>query len=172
MGIRTIIEGKAVKFGDDVDTDVIFPGKYLVLTDPEEMGKHALEGLDAEFAEKAIDGVVLVVGDNFGCGSSREHAPVALKSSGVRCIIASSFARIFYRNAINVGLAAIECADAHERIDEGDHLKVDVETGEVADLTKGLKLKATPLPNFIVKLLLEGGLVPYLKKQVDSTRPS
>jgi 3-isopropylmalate/(R)-2-methylmalate dehydratase small subunit len=167
---KTIVEGKAAKFGDNVDTDVIFPGKYLVLTDPKEIGKHALEGLDPDFAEKAKKGTVLVVGDNFGCGSSREHAPLALKYAGVRCVIAKSFARIFYRNSINVGLAAIECNDAYDRIDDGDQMKIEIEQGEIVNLTKNLTLRATPLPDFIVNLLQEGGLVPYLKKQVASKK--
>jgi 3-isopropylmalate/(R)-2-methylmalate dehydratase small subunit len=168
VGTRTIIEGKAIRFGDNIDTDIIFPGKYLVLTDPKEIGKHALEGIDPSFSEKAKEGVVLVAGDNFGCGSSREHAPLALKYSGVRCVIAKSFARIFYRNSINVGLTPIECINAYNKIQDGDRIKIDVESGEVVDLTKGFKLKATPLPDFIVKLLQKGGLVPYLKSQIGS----
>jgi 3-isopropylmalate/(R)-2-methylmalate dehydratase small subunit len=170
VGTKTIIEGKAIKFGDNIDTDVIFPGKYLVLTDPREIGKHALEGIDPGFSGKAKEGVVLVAGDNFGCGSSREHAPLALKYSGVRCVIAKSFARIFYRNSINVGLAPIECVNAHSKIQDGDRINIDVESGDVVDLTKGFELKATPLPDFIVRLLLEGGLVPYLKSQIGSER--
>ena len=162
------IEGKAIKFGDNIDTDVIFPGKYLILTDLKEIGKHALEGIDPRFCEKAKDGVILVAGNNFGCGSSREHAPLALKYSGVRCVVAKSFARIFYRNSINVGLAPMECIEAYEKIDDGDQLMVNVERGEVIDVTKDLKLNATPLPDFIVQLLLKDGLVPHLKKLVES----
>jgi len=162
------IEGKAIKFGDNIDTDVIFPGKYLILTDLKEIGKHALEGIDPRFYEKAKDGVILVAGNNFGCGSSREHAPLALKYSGVRCVVAKSFARIFYRNSINVGLAPMECIEAYEKIDDGDQLMVNVERGEVIDVTKDLKLNATPLPDFIVQLLLKDGLVPHLKELVES----
>jgi len=162
------IEGKAIKFGDNIDTDVIFPGKYLILTDLKEIGKHALEGIDPRFCEKAKDGVILVAGNNFGCGSSREHAPLALKYSGVRCVVAKSFARIFYRNSINVGLAPMECIEAYEKIDDGDQLMVNVERGEVIDVTKDLKLNATPLPDFIVQLLLKDGLVPHLKELVES----
>ena len=161
------IEGKAIKFGDNIDTDVIFPGKYLILTDLKEIGKHALEGIDPRFCEKAKDGVILVAGNNFGCGSSREHAPLALKYSGVRCVVAKSFARIFYRNSINVGLAPMECIEAYEKIDDGDQLMVNVERGEVIDVTKDLKLNATPLPDFIVQLLKDG-LVPHLKELVES----
>jgi len=166
----TKIEGKAIKFGDNIDTDVVFPGKYLILTDLKEIGKHALEGIDPGFHEKAKDGVILVAGDNFGCGSSREHAPLALKYSGVRCVVAKSFARIYYRNSINVGLAPIECIEAYEKIDDGDRLMINVERGEVIDVTKDLKLNATPLPDFIVQLLLKDGLVPHLKKLVESER--
>ena len=165
-----IIHGRALKFGDNIDTDVILPGKYLVLTDPREIAKHALEGLDPSFPEKAKDGVVLVCGNNFGCGSSREHAPVALKYSGVRCVVAKSFARIFYRNSMNVGLAVIECDDAYATVNEGDEIKIDVEHGDVEDLTKKLKLRATPIPKFMIELILEGGLVPYLRKKVASKK--
>jgi 3-isopropylmalate/(R)-2-methylmalate dehydratase small subunit len=162
-----MFEGKVIKFGDNIDTDVIFPGKYLVLTDPKEIGEHALEGLDPSFHDRAGAGVVLLVGENFGCGSSREHAPLALKYSGVRGIIAKSFARIFYRNSINVGLTPIECPEAHEKIDDGDRVKVNVEDGEIVDLTKGFRLTATPLPDFIIEMLMDGGLVSHLKKSVS-----
>ena len=162
-----MFEGKVIKFGDNIDTDVIFPGKYLVLTDPKEIGEHALEGIDPNFYDKARGGVVLVVGDNFGCGSSREHAPLALKYSGVRCVIGKSFARIFYRNSINVGLPPIECTEAHDKIDDGDRVKVNVEDGEITDMTKGLKLTTTPLPDFIIEMLMDGGLVPHLKKSLN-----
>ena len=165
-----IIQGKAMKLGDNIDTDVILPGKYLVLTDPREIAKHALEGLDPSFPDKAKDGVVLVCGHNFGCGSSREHAPLALKYSGVRCIVGKSFARIFYRNAMNVGLAVIECNGAYATVNEGDEMKIDVEQGGVEDVTKDLKFKATPVPEFMIELILEGGLIPYLRKKVASEK--
>jgi 3-isopropylmalate/(R)-2-methylmalate dehydratase small subunit len=170
VGIRTIVQGKAIKLGDDIDTDVIFPGKYLTLTDPNEIAKHALEGIETGFSERAKEGVVLVTGENFGCGSSREHAPLALKYSGVRCVIAKSFARIFYRNSINIGLAPIESTDVYDKIDDGDKVSVDVESGEILNVTRSLKLKATPLPDFIVRLLLDGGLVQHLRRQIKSER--
>lgn len=165
-----IIQGRAMKLGDNIDTDVILPGKYLVLTDPREIAKHALEGLDPSFPDKAKDGVVLVCGHNFGCGSSREHAPLALKYSGVRCIVGKSFARIFYRNSMNVGLAVIECNDAYATVNEGDEMKIDVEQGGIEDVTKDLKFKATPVPEFMIELILEGGLIPYLRKKVASQK--
>jgi len=165
-----IIQGRAMKLGDNIDTDVILPGKYLVLTDPREIAKHALEGLDPGFPDKAKDGVVLVCGHNFGCGSSREHAPLALKYSGVRCIVGKSFARIFYRNSMNVGLAVIECNGAYEPVSEGDEMKIDVEHGGIEDVTKNLKFKATPVPEFMIELIFEGGLIPYLRKKVASEK--
>ena len=165
-----IIQGRAMKLGDNIDTDVIVPGKYLVLTDPREIAKHALEGLDPNFPDKAKDGVVLVCGHNFGCGSSREHAPLALKYSGVRCIVGKSFARIFYRNSMNVGLALIECNDPYATVNEGDEMKIDVEQGGIEDVTKDLKFKATPVPEFMIELILEGGLIPYLRKKVASKK--
>lgn len=160
------ISGKAVKFGDNVDTDVIIPAKYLVHIDPHELALHAMEGLDPSFAEKAKSGVIIVAGRNFGCGSSREQAPLALKYSGVKCVVAESFARIFYRNAINIGLPVIECAEAVKKIDEGDLLAVDLENGVIENISKGLRLETAKLPPFMVEILLNGGLIENLKKKV------
>ena len=157
------IFGKAVKFGDNVNTDVIIPGKYLEFIDPEELGKHAMEGLDPKFPQKAKDGVILIGGKNFGCGSSREQAATALKSAGVRCVLAESFARIFYRNAINVGLPALECIGISKKVDEGDLISVDLRSGKVENQTIGTTLKASPLPQFILSLLEEGGLIPHVR---------
>ncbi len=157
------ITAKAVKFGDNINTDVILPGKYLELIEPEELGKHALEGLDPTFAQRAREGVILVGGRNFGCGSSREQAPIALKSAGVRCVVAESFARIFYRNAINIGLPALECVGVTGKVDEGDLLSADPKTGTVENHTKGTVLKTSPLPTFILNLLEEGGLIPHVR---------
>ncbi len=159
-----IISGKAVKFSDDVNTDIILPGKYLVLTDPLEMAKHAMEGIDPDFNEKTREAVVIVSGRNFGCGSSREHAPLALKHAGVKCVIAESFARIFYRNAINIGLPVLECPEVSLKIDEGDELTVDLVRGVVNNLSKNLKIKAIQLPEFILEILDHGGLIEHLKK--------
>ncbi len=161
-----MISGKAVKFGDDVNTDVILPGKYLPLIDPNELGQHAMEGLDQGFTKKAKGGVIVVAGKNFGCGSSREQAPIALKYAGVKCVVAESFARIFYRNAINIGLPVIECQNAADKIERGDLLTVDLEAGTVKNESKGTTLQATKLPSFILEILSDGGLIENLRKKV------
>jgi 3-isopropylmalate/(R)-2-methylmalate dehydratase small subunit len=158
--------GKVLKFGDNIDTDVILPGKYLVLTDPKELAKHAMEGLDKEFSKKAEKGVVIVAGENFGCGSSREHAPIALKNAGVKAIIAKSFARIFYRNAINIGLPVLECKEAFEKIEENDEVLIDLSNGEIIDKTKNLTFKFIPLPSFLLEILNQGGLIKKLKNSL------
>lgn len=156
------VEGKAVKFGENINTDVILPGKYLELIDPEELGKHALEGLDPTFAQRAREGVIIVGGKNFGCGSSREQAPIALKGAGVKCVLAESFARIFYRNAINIGLPALEC-DGISEVDEGDILTVDLRNGLIENKTKSDSLQTATLPPFILGLLEEGGLILHVR---------
>jgi 3-isopropylmalate/(R)-2-methylmalate dehydratase small subunit len=161
------VAGKAVKFGDDIDTDVILPGKYLVLIDPNDLAKHAMEGLDPAFPEKAAQGVIVVGGKNFGCGSSREQAPIALKYAGVRCILAESFARIFFRNAINIGLPVIECKGISAAVDNGDEVAVDFEAGKVQDITNGKSLQAPKLPPFIVEILTDGGLIENLRKRLN-----
>ena len=158
--------GKVLKFGDNIDTDVILPGKYLVLTDPKELAKHAMEGLDKEFSKKAEKGVIIVAGENFGCGSSREHAPIALKNAGVKAIIAKSFARIFYRNAINIGLPVLECKEAFEKIEENDEVLIDLSNGEIIDKTKNLTFKFIPLPPFLLDILNQGGLIKKLKNSL------
>jgi 3-isopropylmalate/(R)-2-methylmalate dehydratase small subunit len=162
------IRGKAVKFGDNVDTDVILPGPYLVHTDPNELAKHAMEGLDPKFAEKAADGVIVVGGKNFGCGSSREQAPIALKYAGVKCVLAESFARIFYRNSITIGLPVLVCAGVSDKVEEGDMLVVDLQSGRVEDRTNGSVLEATRLPEFIMEILDDGGLIEHLKRRIES----
>lgn len=160
------MSGRAVKFGDNIDTDVIIPAKYLVHTDPYELARHAMEGLDPSFAEKAKFGVILVAGRNFGCGSSREQAPIALKYSGVKCVIAESFARIFYRNAINIGLPVVECTSAPKKIDEGDLLSVDLEKGIIENISKSLTIQASKLPSFILEILADGGLIENLRRRL------
>lgn len=160
------IRGKAVRLGDNVDTDVIIPAKYLVSTDPAELAKHAMEGLDPGFVEKARGGVVVVAGRNFGCGSSREQAPLALKHAGVKCILAESFARIFYRNAITIGLPVLECPGISSRVDEGDELIVDLERGEVKNKSKDVTLQATRLPDFVMEILRDGGLIEHLRRRI------
>jgi 3-isopropylmalate/(R)-2-methylmalate dehydratase small subunit len=160
------VSGNAVKFGDNVDTDVILPGKYLVLMDPNELAKHALEGLDPTFPEKAQKGVIVVGGKNFGCGSSREQAPLALKYAGVQSVLAESFARIFFRNAINIGLPVIECKGISAAVENGDKLQVDLEAGEVRNISKGKTLCGSKLPPFILQILSDGGLVENLRRRL------
>jgi len=164
-----MITEKAVKFGDNVNTDVILPGKYLVLTlNPQELAKHAMEGLDPNFAKRARSGAILVAGKNFGCGSSREEAPTALKRAGVKCVLAESFARIFYRNAINIGLPVLECPRISRKIEEGDELAVDLKAGEIRDRSKNVTLHATKLPEFILEILDDGGLIEHIRKGIRS----
>lgn len=160
------VSGPVVKFGNNVDTDVILPGKYLILMDPKDLAKHALEGLDPEFPKKAEKGVIVVGGKNFGCGSSREQAPLALKYAGVKCVVAESFARIFYRNAINIGLPVVECKGIPKTVDNGDELAVDFDKGEVRNITKGKTLQGTKLPAFIMEILSDGGLIENLQKRM------
>ncbi len=160
------VSGSVIKFGKNIDTDVILPGKYLVLVDPFELAKHALEGLDPNFPDKAKKGVIIVGGKNFGCGSSREQAPLALKYSGVKCIIAETFARIFFRNAINIGLPVIECKDISTAVDNGDELIVDFESGMVQNLTKDKSFQVASLPPFILDILSDGGLIENLRRRM------
>ena len=157
------IIAKAIVFGNNIDTDVILPGKYLILVDPKELGKHALESLDTEFVAKANGGIILVGGKNFGCGSSREQAPLALKYSGVKCVIAESFARIFFRNAINIGLPLIECKGISEAVKTGDEIAVDFETGKIENVSSGKKFQVEKLPQFIMEILADGGLIENLR---------
>jgi 3-isopropylmalate/(R)-2-methylmalate dehydratase small subunit len=161
-----LIRGKAWNYGDDVNTDFILPGIYLELTDPDEMGRHAMEGIDPEFAEKVQPGDVVVGGRNFGLGSSREHAPIALKHAGVSAVIAEGFARIFYRNATNLGLPALECPGVSGEIDTGDTVEVDLAKGTI--VVNGAKtLRFTPVPEFMMGILAAGGLRDYIKNNKD-----
>jgi len=160
-----IVKAKAVKLGNNVDTDVILPGKYLALTDPAELRKHAMEGVSAGFASKFADGVVIVAGENFGQGSSREHAAIALKAAGVRCLVAESFARIFYRNAINIGLPALECPGIVTQVTDGDQLSVDLERGQIRNLRTGATATAEPIPLDLLQVLNDGGIIEHLKKK-------
>ena len=159
------IRGKAVIYGDDIDTDVIIPGRYLVLQDPAELAKHAMEGVDPDYPRKARGGAIIVAGRNFGCGSSREEAPVALKHANTRCVIAESFARIFYRNAINVGLPILE-ASIKDQVSEGDVLEVDVVNGIIENKTKGIAIKAKPLPPLALEIINAGGLTRHIRKKL------
>jgi len=161
------VTGTAVKFGDNVDTDVILPGKYLVLIDPNELAKHAMEGIYSAFPEKAKKGVILVGGRNFGCGSSREQAPLALKYAGVECVVADSFARIFFRNAINIGLPVIEHKGISAAVNNGDEVTVDFEAGMIQNVTKSESFQAAKLPPFIMEILADGGLIENLRKRLN-----
>jgi 3-isopropylmalate/(R)-2-methylmalate dehydratase small subunit len=160
-----IVKAKSVKFGDNVDTDVILPGKYLALTDPAELREHAMEGLSPGFSSKFVDGVVIVAGENFGQGSSREHAAIALKAAGVRCVVAESFARIFYRNAINIGLPAVECPGILTQVADGDQVSVDLEQGQIRNLTTGATTSTDPVPLHLLQVLNDGGIIEHLKKK-------
>ena len=162
------ISGKAIKFGANIDTDVILPGPYLVHTDPYELAKHAMEGLDLEFPKKAAEGVIVVGDKNFGCGSSREQAPIALKYSGVKCVLAESFARIFYRNAITIGLPVLVCTGVSGKVEEGDMLTVNLQTGKVEDKSNGAVMQSTKLPEFIMEILDDGGLIEHLKRRIET----
>ncbi|MDR0889570.1 MAG: 3-isopropylmalate dehydratase small subunit [Oscillospiraceae bacterium] len=155
--------GHVIKYGNNVDTDVIIPARYLNTSDNQELAAHCMEDLDPTFCERVQPGDILVAGWNFGCGSSREHAPIAIKESGVRLVIASSFARIFYRNAINIGLAIVECPDAVEAIAEGDMVAADLGKGEILDENSGACFAAEPFPPFIQKIIENGGLVPSIQ---------
>ncbi|MDP2844626.1 MAG: 3-isopropylmalate dehydratase small subunit [Candidatus Methanoperedens sp.] len=154
------------KFGDDIDTDAIIPGKFLTINKPEELAKHAFEGVRPEFASGVKEGDIIVAGFNFGCGSSREHAPLALRGAKVKCIIAKSFARIFFRNSINIGLPLLECPDT-DKIEEGDRIEVDFESGLITNTTKGETYQATPLPDFLRGIVDAGGLIGYAQKMVQ-----
>ena len=154
-------EGRVFKFGSNVDTDVIIPARYLNVPDPSELAKHCMEDIDKEFVNKVSKGDIIVADKNFGCGSSREHAPIAIKAAGVSCVIAETFARIFYRNAINIGLPIIECPEAAKAIEAGDEVEIDFDSGKIYDRTKGTEFKGQPFPEFMQKLIAAGGLVKY-----------
>ncbi|MDD3553571.1 MAG: 3-isopropylmalate dehydratase small subunit [Deltaproteobacteria bacterium] len=158
------IKGKAWKFGENIDTDLIIPARYLNTSDPAELAKHCMEDADPEFVKKLSVGDIIVAGKNFGCGSSREHAPIALKAAGIGCVIAPTFARIFYRNAFNMGLPIFESKEASEDIAEGDLVEIHPSTGEIRNLTKGRTYKAQPIPPFMQELIQDGGLIAHILK--------
>jgi 3-isopropylmalate dehydratase small subunit len=160
------LQGRAWKFGANVDTDVIIPVRYLTSIDPVELGQHCLEGIDPEFAKNVQPGDIIVAAENFGCGSSREHAPVAIKGAGVGCVIAATFARIFFRNALNIGLPIVESAEAAQRIEPGDTIEVDAIAGRVINHTRGESYQAVPFPAFVQELIAVGGLVPYVARRL------
>jgi 3-isopropylmalate/(R)-2-methylmalate dehydratase small subunit len=161
-----MIKGTAHKFGDNVDTDQIIPAKYLVTTDPKELGKHCMELADESFPTKAKAGDFLVAGRNFGCGSSREHAPLAIKGLGLGLVIAESFARIFFRNCINIGMPILECPEAAQAAVTGDQLEVDLDKGQIKNLTQRKTYQAQPFPDFMQQIIRAGGLMPYVKQRL------
>jgi 3-isopropylmalate/(R)-2-methylmalate dehydratase small subunit len=169
--MEAILRGQAHKYGKNVDTDVIIPGKYCNIVDQTELGKHALEGLDAEYVDRMKPGDIIVAETNFGCGSSREVAPIAIKGSGTSAVIAKSFARIFYRNALNIGLPIFESAEAVDGIESGDEVEVEPASGIVRNLTRGKEYKAAEFPPFMRSLIDAGGLVPYVEKRLAKGRP-
>jgi len=165
-----ILEGKAHKYGRDVDTDVIIPARYLNVSDIAELAKHCLEGLDADFVKKVKEGDMIVAEENFGCGSSREHAPLAIKAAGVSCIIARSFARIFYRNSINIGLPILESNEAVDNIKDGDTLRVDLASGTIVNLSTGKSFQSQPFPEFMQQIIERGGLINYVREKIKAER--
>ena len=161
-------KGFVHKYGDNVDTDVIIPARYLNIADKKELATHCMEDIDTNFVKVVKDGYVMVGGYNFGCGSSREHAPMVIKESGISCVIAKTFARIFYRNAINIGLAILECPEASEKIASGDEVAIDFDTGVITNLTKGETYQANPFPDFIKKIIQAGGLMADIKNRQEA----
>lgn len=159
------LNGKAWKFGADIDTDAIVPARYLNTSDPVELAKHCMEDADPAFVSKMRQGDVIVADKNFGCGSSREHAPIAIKAAGISCVIAKSYARIFYRNSFNMGLPIFESVEASEGIDEGDEIEVDADAGLIRNITKGAEYKTTSIPPFMRELIADGGLIAHISKK-------
>jgi 3-isopropylmalate/(R)-2-methylmalate dehydratase small subunit len=160
------LKGQVHKYGANVDTDVIIPARYLNVSDPMELAKHCMEDIDAQFVKKMKQGDMIIADTNFGCGSSREHAPLSIKSAGVSCVIAKSFARIFFRNAINIGLPLLECVDCVEKTKDGDTLEVDLTAGKIVNLSSGMVFTAKPYTDFMSELIKAGGLVNYTKKRL------
>lgn len=158
-------KGKVIKYGDNINTDEIIPARYLNTSDPEELAKHCMEDLDEKFLEKINPGDILVAGKNFGCGSSREHAPLAIRTAEISCVMARSFARIFYRNSFNIGLPIVECPEAVEECETGDELEIDTDSGSIKNLTRNKTYQAAPYPEFMQTLIAAGGLMKYVAKK-------
>lgn len=158
-------KGKVFKYGDHVDTDVIIPARYLNVSTAKELAEHCMEDIDKDFVKNVVEGDIIVAGDNFGCGSSREHAPLSIKACGVSCVIASTFARIFYRNSINIGMPIIECPEATKDIDAGNEVTIDFTTGIITNVTKGRTYQGEPFPEFMQKIMASGGLVAQTKEK-------
>ena len=165
-----MLKGKVHKYGANVDTDAIIPARYLNVSDPDELAQHCMEDIDADFVKKVEPGDIIMATTNFGCGSSREHAPIAIKAAGVSCVIAGSFARIFFRNAINIGLPLLECAEAVAKTKNGDTLEVDLGQGKIKNLTRGTEFQAKPYPGFMAELIAAGGLIEHTKKRISRRR--
>ena len=162
------VQGKTYKYGDNVDTDVIIPARYLNTPDAKELAAHCMEDIDSSFAKSVRPGEIIVAGKNFGCGSSREHAPLAIKTCGVSCVIAATFARIFYRNALNIGLPILECPEASAAVEAGHEVSVDFDTGKIVDITTGVSFSAEPFPPFMQDLIAAGGLAAYMKSSTEA----
>jgi 3-isopropylmalate/(R)-2-methylmalate dehydratase small subunit len=162
------IKGKVWKFGDNIDTDAIIPARYLNTSDPKELAKHVMEDADSTFPSKVKAGDIIIAGRNFGCGSSREHAPIAIKASGVQAVIAKSFARIFFRNAFNIGLPIFEVPELIDETAEGDEIEIDMDSGEIVNLSKGKRYKTKPIPTFMQELIKAGGLVEWTKRRLST----
>jgi 3-isopropylmalate/(R)-2-methylmalate dehydratase small subunit len=165
-----MLKGKVFKYGANVDTDAIIPARYLNVSEPSALAQHCMEDIDADFVRKVNNGDIIVATTNFGCGSSREHAPIAIKASGVSCVIAKSFARIFFRNAINIGLPVLECSEAVDNTASGDVLEVDLASGKIKNLNNGKEFTAEPYPDFMGQLISAGGLIEYTKKRLEKSR--
>jgi 3-isopropylmalate/(R)-2-methylmalate dehydratase small subunit len=165
-----VCSGAAWKYGDNVDTDAIIPARYLNTTAPEELARHCMEDIDPDFATQVQPGDMIVAGENFGCGSSREHAPLAIKGANVSCIIAKSYARIFYRNAINIGLPILECGQAVDQTEKGDVLSVDLDTGRITNARTGRTYETPPFPAFVTEIIQAGGLVAYTRRRLQAQK--
>jgi 3-isopropylmalate/(R)-2-methylmalate dehydratase small subunit len=165
-----MLKGKVHKYGSDVNTDVILPARYLNIYDPDELAMHCMEDIDADFLKKMEPGDIIMATTNFGCGSSREHAPIGIKAAGISCVIAKSFARIFFRNAIDIGLPLLECEEAVDKTDSGDILEIELSRGEIKNLTKGLTFTASPYPDFMTEIIAAGGLIEYTRRKIASRR--
>jgi 3-isopropylmalate/(R)-2-methylmalate dehydratase small subunit len=165
-----MINGKAHKYGDNVNTDEIIPARYLNTTDEDELASHCMEDIDTQFVKKVRPGDIIVAELNFGCGSSREHAPIAIKAANVSCVIAKTFARIFYRNSINIGLPILECPEAVDGISDGDKIEVDLDTGRIKNVTTGGEFQANPFPPFMQELINAGGLINYARRKVADAK--
>lgn len=161
------IEGKTHKFGDHIDTDIIIPARYLTTADPQELAKYCMEAVDPDFHTKVSPNDIIVAGENFGCGSSREHAPIAIRGTGIACILAKSFARIFYRNCLNIGLPIMECPEAIDEIEAGDHLRIDLEQGVIENLSRNKRYQAQPFTGEIQTMIQAGGLLPMIREKGD-----